>query len=266
MTVIPTREKSIIETIQSIKNGTIVPDAMYCNIPKSYVRFEQQLDPSLISKLVEMGVTVIELDEDRACLNKILPILKYENDPDTLVATADDDLSYTPLWLEGLVKGHAQFGGVVGYSGMYYPENVIEATGTLRYAVTFGHGTKTHILENGFGTMFRLECIMGFPYIPPLKQGEDASMYLSDDYVLGRFYDFKNIIKTIVCWPEIGRQGDDWSSMCRVNDEGTHYSLFGDSTIEDENVSYQVIGYANNLKRYIKAGKIFAKILYHSDE
>lgn len=263
MTVIPSREVSVLKTVLSILNGTIVPDAIYCNIPKKYVRFEKSLDRTLITKLEDLGVTVIELEEDRACLNKILPILKYENDPETLVATMDDDMTYTPLWLEGLVKGHQQFGGVVGYSGILYPERVIEMTGTLRYSVIYGHGNKTDILENGFGTIFKLECIFGFPEIPGMTQdNKDSPIYLSDDCLLGIFYDSKDIKKTVVCFPEIGRNGDDWSSMCKVNDEGCCYAIFSSEKEDEEAFPYPCIGSVNSLKRYIKAARVFRKILY----
>jgi hypothetical protein len=261
MTVIPSREESIIRTVQSIKDGSVIPDAMYCNIPKKYMRFEKILDPNLRSKLIAMGVTVIDLEEDRACLNKVLPILQYEKEPETIVITMDDDMSYTKIWVEGLVLGLQQFGGVVGYSGMIYPETVIAQIGSLRYSIVYGHGNGADILENGFGTAFRLESILGFPEVPPLgPDNKDSPLYLSDDYVMARFFDSKDVPKRVICWPDIGRQGDDWSSMCKSHEDACEYTLFADGT--DDATTYQLTGTVNNnLKRYIQAGKIFKKYL-----
>jgi hypothetical protein len=242
MTVIPTREDSIIETIKSIQVGTVKPDAMYVNIPNQYVRFKQPLKPDLKLKLRELGVSVIGLEHDRACLNKILPILNHETDPETLVVTLDDDMTYTRRFIEGLYEGWKQFGDVVGYSGMYYPEKVLQHTGQLRYGIVWGHGNQADILENGFGTMFQLKHLKGFPDLPPLTEKIDPVMYISDDYIMGRFFDSVKVVKRVVCFPWIGRVGDDWSSMCTENENAKIYALAASR---------------NSLADYIRAGQLF---------
>lgn len=240
MTVIPTREESILQTIESIQAGTVKPDAMYVNIPQTYVRFKNPLDPSLPEKLKSLGVTIINLEHDRACLNKILPILDHEKDPETLVVTLDDDMSYTPRFIEGLYKGWKEFGGVVGYSGMIFPETVLRYTGQLRYGIVWGHGNAADILENGFGTMFQLKHLSGFPDIPPLTPEMDPVVYISDDYLMGRFFESKGIPRRVICYPWIGRVGDDWSSMCHENDNAKTFALASSR---------------NSLADYIRAGQ-----------
>ena len=122
MTVIPTREVALVKAIMSIQRGNIKPEAMYVNIPNEYVRFEEKIAPWLKPVLEAIGVTILELEHDRCCLNKILPILSFETDPETLVVTIDDDIIYSPLFIAGLLEAHNKFGGVVGYSGLLYPE------------------------------------------------------------------------------------------------------------------------------------------------
>lgn len=242
MTVIPTREDSILDTIKSIQSGTMKPDTMYVNIPRSYIRFKKPLDPNLKPKLCDLGVTVVEIEHDRACLNKILPILNHERDPETLVVTLDDDMTYTPRFIEGLYEGWKQFGNVVGYSGMYYPETVLRHTGQLRYGIVWGHGNKADILENGFGTMFQLKHLKGFPDLPPLTETGDPVMYISDDYIMGRFFDSVHVPKRVVCHPWVGRVGDDWSSMCTENENAKTFALAASR---------------NSLADYIRAGQLF---------
>lgn len=242
MTVIPTREESIVGTIESIQAGTLKPDAMYVNIPREYIRFRQPLDAGLIPKLKELGVHVIELEHDRACLNKILPMLAYETDPETLVVTLDDDMTYASRFIEGLYEGWKQFGDVVGYSGMYYPETVLRHTGQLRYGIVWGHGNRADILENGFGTMFQLGVLKGFPDLAPLSADTDPVMYISDDYIMGRFFDHKGVPKRVVCHPWIGRVGDDWTSMCTENANAKTFELATSR---------------NPLADYIRAGELF---------
>lgn len=246
MTVIPTREESILGTIKSIQAGTVKPDAMYVNIPRAYIRFRQPLDAGLIPRLRALGVHVIELEHDRACLNKILPVLAHETDPETLVVTLDDDMTYTPRFIEGLYEGWKQFGDVVGYSGMYYPETVLRHTGQLRYGIVWGHGNRADILENGFGTMFQLGHLKGFPDLPPLTADVDPVMYISDDYIMGRFFDHKGFPKRVVCHPWIGRTGDDWSSMCTENENAKTFALAASR---------------NSLADYIRAGELFTLVL-----
>ena len=226
MTVIPTREVAVIKAIMSIQRGNIKPEAMYVNIPNEYVRFEEKLAPWLKPVLEAIGVTIIGLEHDRCCLNKILPILAIEKDPETLVVTIDDDIIYSPLFIAGLLEAHNKFGGVVGYSGLLYPEKA-ESYGLkpLEYNVRVGHGSPSEILQQGFGTMTKLSSFYGFPDIPPLQKGQEASLYLSDDYVISRFYDYKKLTKTVVCWDQIGRFKDDWSSICTLGDDGMKYKL-----------------------------------------
>ena len=240
-TVIPTREESLIRAILSIQRGTIKPDAMYVNIPKNYARFKEPLSPELVPMLQRLGVHVNFIEHDRACFNKILPMLEFEKDPDTLVVTMDDDMTYSPIYIQGLLQGWKEFGGVVGYSGLAYPETALNVRGRLEYLVVSGHGSQVELLEDGFGTMFKLEVVQGFPYIEPLTADMDPTFYLSDDYVFCRFYDSKNIQKHLVSYEIIGRKGDDWSSVCIGNESAR---------------THEIASSRNSLQDFVNAGKI----------
>jgi len=227
MTVIPTREQSVINAILSIQQGTMKPDAMYINIPKNYVRFKEKLNPTLIPILRDnLGVRVNEIDEDRACLNKILPTLEFETDPETLIVTMDDDMIYSPLYIQGLYTGWKEFGGVVGFSGISYPETAVKLGYTAATnIITNCHGAQVELLEDGFGTMFKLDCVQGFPYVEPLTDDMDPYFYLSDDYIFCRFFDYKKIPKRVLNWSNLGRSGDDWSSICTGNEDAKTYAI-----------------------------------------
>jgi len=243
MTVIPTREVAVIKAIMSVKNGNVKPDAMYINIPDEYVRFEEKLAPWLKPVLDAIGVTILELSQDRCCLNKILPILAVERDPETLVVTIDDDIEYKPLFIAGLLEGYNKFGGVVGYSGLLYPDQASKySLNPMEYNVRVGHGTPTEIIQQGFGTMTKVSSFYGFPEVPPLQKEMDPTFYLSDDYVISRFYDFKGLTKTVVCWDQIGRFKDDWSSVCTLLNSNDGPQLSTDrKSLEDYLRSSEII-------------------------
>ena len=58
LTTIPTREKSVIQTIHSLQSGTLIPDAIYVNLPEWYQRWSCAPDPNLEQKLENLGVIV----------------------------------------------------------------------------------------------------------------------------------------------------------------------------------------------------------------
>jgi hypothetical protein len=240
MTVIPTRERSAIDAIRSIQAGVVKPNAIYVNIPKKYARFKETLDPNFIPFLLNvLGVNVVVLDHDRACFNKILPVLPYETEPDTLAVTIDDDLVYTPLFLHGLITGWNEFGGVIGYSGLKYPENAEKLTGKIKYLVCQDHGKAVDMLENGFGTLFPLQVLRDFPTLDPLGPDDDATFYLSDDYVIARYYDYRGMKKTLIRYKNIGRHHDDWSLICSSNENAKTYEI---STSQNSLVNYVASG------------------------
>ena len=238
LTTIPTREDSLVSTIQSIKAGTVQPDAIYVNIPEWYPRFRCKPDPNLEPKLKNMGV-IVNRCPDYGVLTKLIPILNIETDPSTCIVIIDDDVNYQPKFLEGLVKGYEEFKCVVGYSGIAYPETMMARYGRLGYNLYLGHGTQAEMLECSFGHLIPRHAIDGFPTIEPMTEISDKHVYLSDDYLYAKYFDFKNIPKKVVCWPWVGRVGDDWSSIWTQNSGSQTHALSRDE---------------NNLNNFMIAG------------
>jgi len=238
LTTIPTREESVIKTIQSLQSGTFTPDVIYVNLPEWYPRFKKGPDPNLELKLKTLGV-IVNKCKDYGVLTKLLPTLEVETDPETLIVIVDDDMNYQPRFLEGLVKGHTEFKCPVGYSGIAYPESVLRVYGVLRYHVFFGHGAQTEMLECSFGFAIPRGVMEGFPNFEPMTEESDKCVYLSDDYLYTRFMDFKGVPKKVVCYPWAGRVGDDWSTIWIQNSDSQTHALSRDE---------------NNLHNFMMAG------------
>ena len=172
-TTIPTRENSVQKMIQSLKSGTVQPDAIYVNLPDWYPRFKCGPDSNLEPKLVSMGVTVNKC-KDYGVLTKLLPTLELEKDPETLLVILDDDMIYQPRFLEGLVKGYHEFKCPVGYSGLAYPETTMRMWGRIAYCLFQGHGQETEMLECAFGMLIPRKDMEGFPAIEPLTETSES--------------------------------------------------------------------------------------------
>lgn len=238
LTTIPTRENSILKTIESIQTGSYKPDAIYVNLPDWYPRFNCPPDPNLRSKLKNMGVHVNSC-EDYGSLTKLLPVLNIEKDPETRIVVLDDDMTYGPRVVEGLVKAHDEFKCPVGYSGIGYPETAVKYLGENGFVLFQGHGSFTDILECAFGVLFPRRCLEGFPSIEPMKPNSEKCLYTTDDFIFSKFFDSKGLPKRIACYQWAGRFRDDWSTLCTHNPGSQTYALSSE-----------------NLCNYLKAGKL----------
>ena len=237
LSTIPYREKSVVDTIISIKNGTLVPDAIYVNVPTWYPNFNRAPDPNLKTQLENAGA-IVNSCKDYGTFTKFIPTLEIEKDPDTLIIIIDDDNVYSPHFVAGLVKGYEDFKCPVGYSGISYPESVIQLFGVLKYHLFIGHGMPTEMLECAFGYAFTVADIQGFHDIQPMNMSIKF-FYFSDDYVLSRF--FKE--KKVVFYDVIGRCGDDCSSICTQN-----------TFLPDD--YFRLSKDENNLLNFFKAGQL----------
>jgi len=232
LTTIPTREESVLKTIQSIQSGTFKPDEIYVNLPEWYPRFNCGPDPNFVLKLKNTGVRVNSC-KDYGSLTKLVPILEIEKDPDTLIVIIDDDNSYGSRVIEGLVKAHEEFKCPVGYSGIAYPETAIKHTGINTFLLFQGHGKNTEILECSFGVLFSRRCFDGFSSFEPMKSDSEKCLYTTDDLIFSKFLDSKGIPKKIACYPWVGRFCDDWSTILVQNSESQTHALSRDGNLEN---------------------------------
>jgi hypothetical protein len=227
LATIPTREESVIKTIESLRKGTYLPDEIYVNIPEWYVRFDRAPDPNLILKLNEIGVK-INTCKDYCTLNKIIPILDIENDPSTLIIGVDDDAEYHPRLIEGLVLGYNKFKTPVGYSGCTFPLNN-ECCRTRT-----GHGTVVDMVDGVYGRAFPRWSLNGFPHFEPMTKESEECLYLSDDLVIGKFIEFKQIKTVALFYPYIGRdypeEKHESIAPMKIIEGSQTYRLSGENT------------------------------------
>lgn len=221
LTSIPSREKNVIKTIKSIKNGTVVPDCIYVNLPKYYPKFKKSPSDDLIRELESLGVTV-NMTEEYGTLNDIIPIIKREKESIAVIVT--DNSEYSIHFLEYLLKGYEEFGCAVGYSGIAYPERVMSIYGGLGYIVAHTHGEVTDMLETTLGFLIPMNQLKVPDDLDIEPMTEFKPVYFSNDYVWSRFLDKKVFIK----YDKIGRFGDDFSKILTPIQTNPEHSLSGE--------------------------------------
>jgi hypothetical protein len=224
LTTIPTREDSVVKSIRSIQEGTVKPDVIYVNLPNWYPKFNRGPDPSLEATLKDLGVIVTRC-EDYGSLTKIVPTLRIETDPSTLVVILDDDVTYQPRVIEGLVNGYMEHKCAVCYSSITYPETTRRHNIPCDFLLVQGHGQPAEIMECSFGVLIPRGAFDHFPTIEPLSETSDKNFYFSDDYVLSKFLDSQQIPKKVACYSWVGRQGDDWTTIWKLIDGSQTHSL-----------------------------------------
>jgi len=150
LTTLPGRERLLMRTLRSLARQTRQPDQIYLWLPR-VIGFQPQL------KRLDPRVLVDTVD-DLGPATKLLPILRIERDPDTLIVTADDDVDYPDVMLATLEQAFTiQANAAVGFTGWRLvslePQPVVE-----HYNEANPHCTAMHpvqVLEGTRGVLYK---------------------------------------------------------------------------------------------------------------
>nr|QBK93918.1 MAG: glycosyltransferase [Pithovirus LCPAC406] len=99
---IPSRMKYIPEMIKKLENQTLIPDAIYFNLPYKSIK-ENKDYPDFKIPDTYLNV-IVNRCEDVGPLTKLLPTLEKELDPETIIIIIDDDVVYQDYVFEKLVE------------------------------------------------------------------------------------------------------------------------------------------------------------------
>lgn len=103
-TTIPTRYDCLKKSIQSMLDQTHKLDAIYLALPKKAARLNKEYPP-LPDDLAAM-CTVVPVDIDYGPICKVYGALIAESDPNTIIISCDDDVGFTPNFVETILKFH----------------------------------------------------------------------------------------------------------------------------------------------------------------
>lgn len=104
LTSYPARMNSIIYTLRSLMNQTLKPDKIILWLTESqYPRREADI-PLEILKLRKYGLTIEWYDRPIRSYTKLIPA--FQQYPNAIIVTVDDDIQYRKDWLEGLYNAY----------------------------------------------------------------------------------------------------------------------------------------------------------------
>eukprot|EP01041_Mallomonas_annulata_P005635 gene5635-11372_t len=107
LTTVPIRLPLVELTIKSILSQSLVPDAIYLNIPKKSSRFRGE-EYNISFELLSLPI-IINRCEDYGPATKLIPTLEIETNPDTLIITVDDDMIFKSTLIRRLLQRHLTY-------------------------------------------------------------------------------------------------------------------------------------------------------------
>ncbi|MGY8673116.1 MAG: hypothetical protein ACKVHO_11065 [Verrucomicrobiia bacterium] len=91
-TTSPGRIQLFRPVVQSILDQTVVADAIYLHLPQRFRNTDVYEIPAWLS--AEKRIQINRIGHDFGPISKLLPVLKLEPDPATIIVTVDDDVVF----------------------------------------------------------------------------------------------------------------------------------------------------------------------------
>lgn len=151
---IPSRMDSIIKLVHNLMTQTVKADALYINIPYYSLREKTPYSiPEELARLAEdnyRGRLFINRCEDAGPVTKLLPCLKSEQDPSTVILPVDDDVDPPPRYFEELLYYSLKFPGTAfGYHALVFDLD------TMYPHVVFERAEAVDVVETVTGAVYR---------------------------------------------------------------------------------------------------------------
>lgn len=121
LTSLPSRLTEIQDTLESLVQQSIQPDAIYLCLPEYSVREKRpyRIPAALQTYLQKHPVIQVIPCEDLGPATKLLPVLTIEKDPETRLFPVDDDCLFPPQYFEELLAASLKYPHTVfGYHGL----------------------------------------------------------------------------------------------------------------------------------------------------
>ena len=134
MSVLPSRFKGLLPTINSLTDQSVLPEKIVINLPRFFKRDKTDFEiPEYVENHPLIEINWIENDLGPA--TKLLPTIEfYEHNPDRLIVVVDDDQIYSREMVENYVRHEQQLpNAAMTLSGWTVPDSYNHADKEQRY-------------------------------------------------------------------------------------------------------------------------------------
>ncbi len=178
LTTSPLRIQNIDKILKQIENQTLLPDVIYLNIPHYFKRNCDKYDETIL-KNIEQNHPLVKINrvDDMGPITKLVGALKLEINPSTLFIIIDDDEGYENTLIEKLVEQFIKNPKVALCNDVGKYVSMPDADTPGVYA----------------GFIFSREMIEDDIYQFIEKTNLYKHCYNSDDYIIGKYFNSKNI-------------------------------------------------------------------------
>ena len=226
-TCLPTRINNIHLLLKSIKEQTLQPDKIIIHYPNKCIRLDIEYNIDELKKLIETNSIkdriIINETSDYGPITKIYPILNMNLNESDIIIVIDDDIYYNQYLFENLYREfiNENTEKAICISGLLYPLKLNSQYMCIR------PGNPCQLMEAAFGYIIKKSFIQPdlSNWIINAESNEDikkqnfSNSFLSDDYVISRYFDSKNIVKKVLSFtPYVNKSNTIMNSECKSTD------------------------------------------------
>jgi len=226
-TCLPTRITNISLVLKSIQEQTLQPDKIIIHYPTKCIRLDIEYDITELNKIIETlpikDKVIIHLTKDYGPITKIYPILDMNLQEDDTIIIIDDDIYYNKYLFEALYLdfNNENREKAICISGLLYPEKLNSEYMCIR------PGYQCQLMEAAFGYIIKKSFIQSdlSNWVIHAETNDDIknqnfkNAFLSDDYVISRYFDTKNITKKVLNFtPYVNKSNTIENSDCKSFD------------------------------------------------
>lgn len=189
---IPSRIKYVPKVIEEINKQSFHPDVIYACIPYYSKRLQEEY---IIPDFGDLGDNVrIVRGEDFGPATKLLGCIPYENDPETIIITIDDDQTYARNTLQTLVA-----------YGEKYPNSVCsfhamgKDLGVVRCPMRKNINHPGIYYIEGFGGVLYRRKFVTEEMIDYFENDLSRDCFMSDDLVISTWMEIQGIPRKKLC-------------------------------------------------------------------
>jgi len=229
LTTVPERIQYVHEILKTLLNQKMPFSRIYLHIPYQNLKGRHYMVPNHLTDFAKAnGIVINRLKEDLGPITKLIPVLRLESDPETIIVTFDDDTLVHPLVSSILFRKCQEYPrACLSFSGW--------CVGKFPYlyqlAIKNNRDVACDWLQGVHSIAYRRKFldegeILRFPHNLPTK--ERSLLKMNDDHWISAYLETKNIPKLAINYPareffqtlvlpdadkSISSQGGFWSGV-----------------------------------------------------